>query len=123
MKEVVINKCYGGFGLSLETTLWIWKNRGKVEAIPLKEYYGNTISAKSHLELWRSYLARKDKKDSCYIDVFTPDEKNVLISCDIPRDDPVLLTCIKRMGERANGSCAKLKIVEIPEGTEYTIEE
>ncbi len=43
-------------------------------------------------------------------------------SCrDISRDDPKLVECVEQLGDEANGRCARLKIVEIPEGTLYTI--
>jgi len=37
------------------------------------------------------------------------------------RDDPLLIQVIEELGTRANGPLAKLKIVEIPDGTDYTI--
>jgi hypothetical protein len=42
---------------------------------------------------------------------------------DIPRDDPDLIAVIESMGDEANGSCAKLRIVEIPDGTKWEIKE
>ena len=42
---------------------------------------------------------------------------------DIPRTDPDLIKVIREMGAKANGKCAKLKIINIPEDIEYTIEE
>jgi hypothetical protein len=126
MKEVVINKCYGGFGLSPEATLWIWENGGEIEMEKVKKDKkkdkDSPFSFANMLIKWKEYL-KSHKKDSLFVTVFTPDEKFTLYSSDIPRDDPVLVKCVKKMGEKANGSCAKLKIVEIPEGTEYTIEE
>lgn len=42
---------------------------------------------------------------------------------DIPRDDPQLIDLVTRMGIAANGECAALEVVEIPDGVEWTIEE
>jgi hypothetical protein len=42
---------------------------------------------------------------------------------DIPRDDSVLVEIVEQMGEAANGNFAYLKIVEIPEGIDWTIGE
>jgi hypothetical protein len=39
------------------------------------------------------------------------------------RDDPKLIECVEKLGEKANGRCAELKIVEIPEDVEYQIKE
>lgn len=41
----------------------------------------------------------------------------------IPRDDPVLVSIVNTLGERANGKYARLKIVEIPSEVEWTIHE
>lgn len=42
---------------------------------------------------------------------------------DVCRCDPVLVKIVEKLGEAANGRYAELKIVEIPDGVEYTIEE
>jgi len=42
---------------------------------------------------------------------------------DIPRDDPYLVKIVKEMGSLANGSCAKLKIVEVPGDVDWIVQE
>lgn len=42
---------------------------------------------------------------------------------DKDRENPLLVRVVKELGEKANGRCAELKIVKIPEDIEYTIEE
>ena len=42
---------------------------------------------------------------------------------DIPRDDPALVRVVKEMGAVADGRCAALKIVDIPDDVEWQIEE
>jgi hypothetical protein len=74
--KIVINKCYGGFGLSKEAY----------------EYLG--------LE-W-------DEFGFEFID---------------DRTNEKLIKCVEELGEKANGKFAKLKIVEIPDDTEFEIEE
>ena len=39
------------------------------------------------------------------------------------RDNPKLVECVEKLGDAANGFCASLKVVEIPDGTKYEIEE
>lgn len=39
------------------------------------------------------------------------------------RDDPILVRVVEELGKDANGSCASLGIVEIPDGTDYEIED
>ncbi len=33
------------------------------------------------------------------------------------------MECVETLGEKSNGACAELKIVEIPDNVEYSIEE
>lgn len=42
---------------------------------------------------------------------------------DRNREHPLLIQVVEEMGAAANGVCAGLKIVEIPDDVEYTIEE
>ena len=39
------------------------------------------------------------------------------------RADPLLIRVIEELGDLANGGCAKLKVVEIPDGIDYSIDE
>jgi hypothetical protein len=43
-------------------------------------------------------------------------------SC-IRRDDKKLIECIEKLGERANGPAARLKIVDVPINVKWHIEE
>lgn len=38
------------------------------------------------------------------------------------REDPKLIECIETLGDKANGFCSKIKIVEIPDNFDYVIE-
>ena len=42
---------------------------------------------------------------------------------DIDRNNPLLVQIVEEMGEQANGMYAKLKVVEVPDGVEWQIEE
>lgn len=39
------------------------------------------------------------------------------------RNDPDLITTVEELGEAANGRCAELGIVEIPDGVDFVVEE
>ena len=76
--KVVINKCYGGFGISQEC-----------------------------LKLYNKLSGKNEKYDF-----------------GLERHDPNLIKAIEELGiEKARDGLAKLKIVEIPDGKEYDIEE
>lgn len=75
--KIVINRCYGGFGLSKEA---FNKYKSLVDEAP--DYDGN-----------------------------------------IKRDCPVLIELVEQMGTNANDRFSELKVVEIPDGTDWIIEE
>jgi hypothetical protein len=79
IRRIVINDCYGGFGLS-DAALEMYK---KLAGISDLDFY----------------------------------------SRDIPRDDPYLVKIVKEMGSLANGSCANLKIVEVPGDVDWIVSE
>lgn len=137
--KVAINACYGGFSLSPEATLKLYE-RGVTEiATPVDEYWPPaereeeaarypTLGYAANLAKWREYKAgmraRKGKRDSLFVTVFSPDEKYVLnAGREIKRDHPELIRLIEEMGDAVNGACAELRIVEIPDGVEFCIEE
>ena len=42
---------------------------------------------------------------------------------DIPRNDPVLVSVINRLGSKANGDYAILKVVEVPPNVDWFVDE
>ena len=87
--KVVINKCYGGFGLSKA-------------AVDL------------YAELKGMDPGRYNKQGNFYENIN---------EYDISRDDPVLVQVVESLGDLANDSYAELKVVEIPDGVNWSIEE
>ena len=77
--KVVINRCFGGFGLT-----------------------------NAALE---EYKARKGITDENFW------------YYDSPRDCPVLVAMVKEQGDAINGQFSDLKIVEIPDGISWCVEE
>ena len=76
--KIVINKCYGGFGLS-EAGL-------------------------------QEYKTRKGITEDIY-------------QGDIERNDPDLVQIVEEMGEEADGTFARLKVVDIPDDVDWQIHE
>jgi len=79
IQYVVINNCYGGFGLSNSAS----ERYKEMAGITDPDWYDRNVS----------------------------------------RDDPYLVKIVREMESDANGSYADLRIVEIPAGVEWTIEE
>jgi hypothetical protein len=129
MARVVINACFGGFSLSPEATIELWKRGGPVDAHPVDEYFKNDrdpdglLGRNKQLAAWREYLQSSPRSSLTWVTVFSPDESLVLYARDIPRDNPLLVQLVEEMGEAANGSCASLRIVEVPDDAEWEIAE
>lgn len=135
--KVVINKCYGGFGLSPEATLWLLERgyNGEGFKTPIDTYYPpdkekdptHIFSRTRALKDWHEYLKTKPEETqarrSLFVTVFSPDEKFTLYARDIPRNHPLLIECVETLGAKANGACADLDVVEIPDGIEWEISE
>jgi hypothetical protein len=128
--KVVINRCYGGFSISPEAALWLFERGFNQEGFvtPINEHWvdlekeGRFLGYKSQLEAWREYQKGK-AKGRTFLTVFTPDEQAVLNTRPDIRHDPLLVECVETMKKKANGSCASLEVVEIPDGVEYVIDE
>ena len=96
--EIVINKCYGGYGLSNRAVeLWLIKKN-----IPIA--VNGVTSGKYH----KYYIVGEN-------DVFNAN--------DIKRHDPVLVEVVRELGKESWSHCAELAIVWAPDGCEYYIDE
>jgi hypothetical protein len=96
MKKVVINKCYGGFGLS-----------PKADKLYLSKLCGVPIDI------------IEQSGFNYYINGIEHPHYSRMLS----REDPILVEVVEELGDSADANYAKLRIVEIPEDVEYTIEE
>jgi len=96
--EIVINRCYGGFGISTQAVKELRK-RGNKEALKIVlkgEHYDKTG------------------------EVSDTDFNNY----SIPRDDKDLIKLLKEWGsKKVSGTFAELEIVKIPNGIKWEIDE
>ena len=132
--KLVINKCYGGFGLSHEAMMEYAKLKGiklyayiekirewaKITAVKVKdEYrkYSPKISPNTFTVIHYCTRPLKNKNDKVTLN------KYYMADRDIKRDDPDLVKVVEKLKKRAWGFYSELKIVTIPDGTDYTIEE
>jgi hypothetical protein len=100
--EIVINKRYGGFGLSRKAFLRL---REMGSEVALKEPdIGEVWPGSKPVEVRRAG----------YLDSFCR---------DIKRDDPMLVKVVRELGEEASAPLAKLRIVSVPDGIEWEIDD
>ena len=120
MQKIVVNKCFGGFGLSDEAFELYLKKKG------VKKFYKEKswMSSNYYLvppEKYKRLSEKWWKEDGDYGRINAKDW--FLSDRDIERDDPLLVEVVKELGKKANGACAELKIVKIPDGVEWEIDE
>jgi len=120
--KIVINKCYGGFGLSHEGKM----HYAKLKGLTLHVYVDDRrtklgykpapkdVSSIASYSLMYSTVVVKTKKDL---------DDGYWDYGDIPRDDPHLVQTVEDLGDKANGSHAKLRVVEVPDDVKWEVEE
>ena len=112
--KIVINKCYGGFGLSHEAVLELIKmNSPLIRKWTEKEYFGNSSRRPEKLldfgdgfkaEAWLPTFFSSDGF------VYTTDNDHSIEF----RTHPDLIAVVEELGDKANGTHAALKIINIP---------
>lgn len=130
--KIVINKCYGGFGLSIEAEDALI---GKCEHSKLEEpieYYGGPGT--KYYEANKARLTPTKWKEEYEDAVKRASDggwtrfRDGKVICDEHRDDsartcPELVRVVEALGEAASGKYAKLRVIDIPDGVRFTIEE
>lgn len=96
--KIVVNRCYGGFSVSRKA-LHRLRELGCASALEEVDIG----------ESWSDGSQNTSNSDS--------------FCRDIPRNDSHLLQVLEELEEEANGSCAELGIIEIPEGVDWEIDE
>jgi len=103
MREIVVNRCYGGFGVSTEAVLELrnWGYKPAIACVLAGEKYSNGT------------VCDRDYKS------YSMDYENPRAE----RDDLELVRIVKEWGKRVNGICADLRVVEIPDDVKWEISE
>ncbi|MCK9602491.1 MAG: hypothetical protein M0R06_25820 [Sphaerochaeta sp.] len=121
--KIVVNKRYGGFGLSDVAYEWLNKNAG----IPIVKYIEEKrgedgrykkVPSNEGEKIFDRKLSEKDESGllgNRYWDSFIRDYGF--------RNDSRLINCVEDLGQKANGRYAELVVVEVPDGIEYEIDD
>ena len=117
--KIVINTCFGGWGLSHAAYLRYAELKG-IELYAYKENYRT-----EELEEVNNF------KDNTFIQYATKQVSNkkelnenyFYLSRDESRTDPLVIQVVEELGKKASSCLAKLKIIEIPDGTEWELDD
>lgn len=92
--KIVINRCFGGFGLSAEAHAFIAKRKGWIHAC-----------------------------DDWDADYWYSEPSKAVYENDLLRFDPDLVAAVETLGADANGRYSELKIVDVPDEVDWYISE
>lgn len=134
MKKVVINKCYGGFGLSRKAVKRLAELQGRAcyffssgfqrlkDDEPAFVWHAFDIPnpQEEFGEAQTNWRKATDEELRRSNELYS---KHSIDSRPTDRSDPLLVQVVEELGEEANGDFADLKIVEVPDDVEYDIEE
>ena len=106
MTKIVINKCFGGFGLSTKAfELYL-----TLKNIPFEV-------SEPAIRLW-------DLEKDYWKAGMVGEDEGYLYDREIDRDDPVLVRVVEELGsEEASGHFAELKVVKVPDDVKWHIAE
>ncbi len=143
--KVVINACFGGFSLSPLAVKRLAELRGKpcffftqrdpAGNLSLREYFPISVEAAEGEFMFSAFTVPDPAAAGLRQDDWhemTMDERKAsneryqavsLTSRPDERHDPLLVQVVEELGDKASGKCAKLRVVEIPDGTDYEISE
>ena len=105
--QLVLNKCYGGFGLSHKAIVRYFELKNWEMKM---SYWDCESSAQVYIEEFdKSHIISYENEDGYFC------------SSDIERTDSILIQVINELGEEVDDWSSRLMIVEIPDNVEYYI--
>ena len=139
--KIVINKCYGGFSLSplaikrmaelqgrkcfFFRDLVLKKDRIR-KPITLEEacrdFFFDAFDTDdlSFLSKPKDWFEMSEEEKHAFNEAY---EKHHLTDRPDDRTDPLLIQVVEELGAEADGKCAQLQVVEVPDGIEWELDE
>lgn len=129
--KIVVNRCFGGFGLSPLAIVHYLKLKG----LPCFFYKQTKYKHDGGVDLYEKVPLEQIKEDTFPPYTFTKDlgpsintwpssDEGYWYYNDLERNDPFLVQTVEELGvEVASAGLAKLQVVEIPDDIEWEIEE
>ena len=128
--KIVINECYGGFGLSKEACQRYFDLKGQQVWIEVDKKFSALdmftvwlVSPEERLEIKEGEAYYKMSRDERTDYNWKYSQQIWYQGDNLTRNDPILVQVVEEMGDKAWGRYAKLAIVEIPDDVQWIIEE
>jgi len=121
--KIVINRCFGGFGLS-QAAMFAYATRKGLTLFPEHGKFGTTtywtVPVEERVKEIRDWMKASIEDRQAYNVAY--DSQTV---CDrkIERNDVDLVAVVEELGEAASGQFATLAVVEIPDDVSWEIDE
>ena len=117
--KIILNKCFGGFGLSTEA----YKLYAEKIGIEIYEYYQDYQKGfrKGSSGLCKFYFT-KDFGEEIKLDDKEYDKYCLNLTSE-NRTDKTLIEVVEELGEKASDSYGDLQVVEIPDNSFYMIDD
>lgn len=129
MPKVVVNRCYGGFGLSPKALVRVAEKLGRecYFARHIREFSSDyskitlekfEIVPAEQADMWTHAFSISDAEKAIknWNEYAIPDFQE-------DRSNPILVEVVEELGEEADGDCAKLEVVQIPDDVDWYIDE
>ena len=118
--KLVVNNCYGRFGLSPKAQERYWGLKGKQVFFYVSEY-GAKKARKASADANPLLLHALFKDYGPLVNLAEVPREEFARSETIERHDPALVQVVEEMGKAADGRSAQLTVMEIPDGVDYII--
>ena len=114
--KIVINKCNGGFGLSHKAVMRYAEITG-IKIYPfVEEHDGKLVPYDGVGKYSLIHYSTKPLCDGKY-------EEGSYWTVRNNRTDPALVQVVEELGDEANSPLSQLKVVEIPDGVQWEIDD
>lgn len=124
--KIILNKQYGGFGISRKGYELYAKKKGLDLYIYEDSYdFRNPRYTRIDDGSWKELSMHYFTKDFGKVAQISDEDFNkyCLYLTDDYRTDPVLIEVVEELNKGANSSFADLRVVEIPDGVHYIVDE
>jgi len=119
MIKLVINVCFGGFGIS-DLAL---ERYAEIKGIKIYKSSKEAVFGYSYYLCPEEEYLQIEEEDKNSSDPYSRSKHLDLAYYNFERTDPILIQVVEELGEASFGDYSELRVIEIPNGVPYAIEE